>query len=294
MAYWHDTYRFSHSIEHEFKFAGKYGAKGEKRKKKVKPTPEQIALQNQRNKETKMRRTIKLNFKKRDLWCCCKYPAGVRLSIKDVKKDRQKFMRILRQEYKKRGSPFKWVTRLEVGERGGIHFHILVNRLSADQTDLIIADAWSRALATSEMQKIHKGQRTEGLVDYRTVYEVGDFKSLAEYICKQPKEDTPEYEQLSLFTKKEQKALLSVSTSRNLIRPVPEREKKQRWTMRKIIEEGPKPTPGYYIDKDSLYIGTNPFTGYSYCKYTEIKLPGSRIKTRCGATFHPARGDDVR
>lgn len=294
MAYWHDIYRFSHSIEHEFKFAGKYGAKGEKRKKKVKPTPEQIALQNQRNKETKMRRTIKLNFRERDLWCCCKYPAGVRLSIKDVKKDRQKFMRILRQEYKKRGSPFKWVTRLEVGERGGIHFHILVNRLSTDQTDMIIADAWSRALATSEMQKVYKGQRTEGLVDYRTMYEAGDFKSLAEYICKQPKEDTPEYEQLSLFTKKEQKALLSVSTSRNLIRPIPEREKKRRWTMRKIIKEGPKPTPGYYIDKDSLYIGTNPYTGYSYCKYTEIKLPESRIKTRYGASFHPPRGDDVR
>ena len=81
MAYWHDIYRFSRSIEHEFKFAGKYGAKGEKRQKRIKPTPEQIALQNQRNKETKMRRTIKLNFRERDLWCCCKYPAVLRQTI---------------------------------------------------------------------------------------------------------------------------------------------------------------------------------------------------------------------
>lgn len=293
MAYWHDIYRFARSIEHEFKFAGKYGAKGEKRQKRIKPTPEQIAIQNQRNKETRMRRTIKLNFRERDLWCCCKYPAGVRLSLKDVQKDKRKFTRILRREFKKRGSPLKWVARLEVGERGGIHFHILINRLPGEQTDLLIEEAWKKALETSAMQKVRPGHRTEGLVDYRTVYEAGDFKNLAEYICKQPKEDTPEYEQICLFEKNEQKALLSVTTSRNLIRPVPEREKKSHRTMRKIIEDGPAPTPGYYIDMDSLHIGVNPYTGYSYCKYTEVKLPETRKKTRSEGIFHQPRGDDA-
>ena len=62
MAYWHDIYSFSRSIEHEFKFAGRYGAKGEKRAKKEKATPEQIAKQNLRNKETRMRRLMKANF----------------------------------------------------------------------------------------------------------------------------------------------------------------------------------------------------------------------------------------
>ena len=54
MAYWHDIYRFDNSIEHELKFAGKWGAKGEKRQKKKKLTPEQVAKNNQRAKETRV------------------------------------------------------------------------------------------------------------------------------------------------------------------------------------------------------------------------------------------------
>ena len=146
MAYWHDIYRFDNSIEHELKFAGKWGAKGEKRQKKKKLTPEQGAKNNQRAKETRMRRTMKANFHPKDLWCCCKYPAGVRLTVEEVKNDKTNFLKILRQEYRKRGSPLKWIGRLEVGERGGIHFHILINRLWTEQTDAIIADAWDLSL----------------------------------------------------------------------------------------------------------------------------------------------------
>lgn len=293
MAYWHDTWSFRNSIEHEFKFAGKYGAKGEKRQKKKKPTPGQIAKQNQRNKETRMRRTIKANFAEKDLWCCCKYPEGIRLQIEDVKKDKSRFLRILRREYEKRGSPLKWVARLEIGERGGIHFHILVNRLWKSQSDILIADAWSRALERSALQSIRPGCRTEGLVDWASTYDSGGYKALADYICKQPEEGTEEYKQLSLFAPEEQKQLLSVTSSRNLIRPEPERHYYSRRTMRKLVEDGPEPTPGYYIDIDSLYIGTNPYTGYSYCKYIELKIPEDRKKTKSGDTFHPPRGGDT-
>ena len=45
-----DRWIFSNSIETEYKFAGKYGAKGEKRAKRKKATPEQMAKQNQINK----------------------------------------------------------------------------------------------------------------------------------------------------------------------------------------------------------------------------------------------------
>lgn len=40
--YWRDTWRFNGSIEYEFKYAGKYGAKGEKRGKRKRASPEQI------------------------------------------------------------------------------------------------------------------------------------------------------------------------------------------------------------------------------------------------------------
>lgn len=285
MAYRHYKYNFDDSIEHEFKYKGNYGAKGEERAPKKKATPEQIAAQNQKNKENSTRRMLKANFKEHDLWVCLKYPAGTRLSVDEVKKDKERFYKTLGREYQKRGSPLKWYARMEIGERGGIHMHFVINRIP--DADLIIEDAWSRTLEKSKIE------RTRGLVDFKSIYEIGDLKALAEYICKKPKEDSPEYEQLSLFNEEEQKALLSISHSRNLIKPEPEIETRSRRTMRKVVDEGPTPTPGYYIDMDSLYIGVNPFTGYSYCKYTEIKLPENRMKTRCGTRSHPPRGDDI-
>ena len=42
--------------------------------------------------------------------------------------------------------------------------------------------------------------------------------------------------------------------------------------MRKIIENGPEPTPGYFIDPLSIVMGTNPYTGMNYLHYTEYKL----------------------
>ena len=46
MAYSKKIYRFKDSNEYEYTYAGKYGAKGEKRAKKKKPTREQIQKQN--------------------------------------------------------------------------------------------------------------------------------------------------------------------------------------------------------------------------------------------------------
>ena len=55
-------------------------------------------------------------------------------------------------------------------------------------------------------------------------------------------------------------------------RPKPERKTYFRWTMRKILEDGPKPTPGFYIVKDSIISGTNKYTGMSYLRYTEQRI----------------------
>ena len=53
MAHRHDVYRYGKYIEHEIKYNGRYGAKGEKRAPRKKATPEQIQKQNQYNKEKK-------------------------------------------------------------------------------------------------------------------------------------------------------------------------------------------------------------------------------------------------
>ena len=252
--YWKDVWRFRNSNEYEHKYAGNYGAKGEKRARRKKATPEQIKKQNQANREKKMRRLIKENFIPTDMWNCLKYPAGTRKTVEEYKDDLSKFLDKMRKQYKKRGEVFKFVYRMEVSKRGGVHIHILINRLCGQtDTDILVQKAWKH-----------------GRVNFENIYESGGYEDLANYIVK-PLEDE-EWEQLTMFPEEDRKEFVKYSTSRNLVRPEPERKVYSRWTMRKLIEEGPKPTPGYYIDKNSIVCGINPYTGMSYYHYTEYRI----------------------
>ena len=270
MAYKKKIYRFQNSTEYEFTYAGKYGAKGEKRAPKKSKSKAQIKRQNQKNKEIRLRRLIKANFREGDLWCCLKYPQGYRIPLEEVVKDITKFRNMLRKSYRDRGSVLKYIYRLEIGERGGIHAHILVNRMWHTQTDIVLQKTWEAVLKRRKIPP----KRASGLLDYKNIYDAGGYASLAEYIAKQPEAETEEYKQLSLFAPVQRKQLLSVSTSRNLIRPEPVVKEYGHWTMRKLLTEGPKPRKGYYIDKDSIVCGINPYTGMSYYKYTEVRIRG--------------------
>ena len=255
MAYNKKTWSFSFSKEHEYSYAGRYGARGEKRAKKKKATPEQIAKQNQTNRVIRTRRVIKANFDKGDLWTTLKYPAGTRKSAEEMTKDLEKFLKGCRKEYKARGEPFKFIYRMEIGKQGGSHIHILVNNPDSMKADKLLARLWKN-----------------GTIDYTPVYRTGGFEKLAEYVTKQPDEETEK--QLSLFPE-ERKAFIRISSSRNLIRPEPEKKEYSRRTVKKLIENGPKPTPGYYIDESSIKSGVNPYTGLSYLKYIEYLIDES-------------------
>lgn len=253
MAYWLDIWRFRNSIEYEYKWQGNYGAKGEKRQKKIKATPEQIKKQNQKNREKYVRRLLKCNFVEGDLWITLKYPAKTRKPLYEVKKDFKKFIDSLRGKYKRRGQPLKYIYRVEVGRKGGIHVHMVINRIRGEDTDLLIQKTWKH-----------------GRVNFTSIYESGGYESLAAYITKQPDEEVEK--QLSMFPVEERKELISFNSSRNLIRPAPERKVYRKRTMRKLLEEGPKPAEGFYIDKNSIYSGINPYTGMHYLQYTEYRI----------------------
>lgn len=259
MAYCVDIYRFPSSIEYEYKWAGNYGAKGEQRAPRCKASPEQIKKQNQWKREKYSKRLMKLNFKKGDLWCTILYPKGTRKQIEDVKTDMRKFLRKLRAKYKARGDDLKFMYRIEIGSRGGIHIHMICNHSGGDPTiDMVMQDTW-----------------TEGRVHFeRFGGEEEDYKNLAEYIVKAPNEEQ-EKQIVEKTDEKGRKSLIAYSSSRNLIRPEPERKMYRRRTVRKLIEAGPQPTEGYYIDKKSMIYGVNPYTGMAYLYYTEVKVdPG--------------------
>ena len=174
-----------------------------------------------------------------------------------MKEDMCKFREEMRREYRKRGQEFKWISRTEIGARGGIHMHIILNRLLGDPaTDLIIQKIW--------------GGITGGRANYTNLYEAGGYKALAKYLTKQP--DREQEKQLSLFEEPERRQMVRYSSSRNLVRPQPEKRKSHWRTVRRMIRDGIKPRPGYCIDPESVFYGTNPFNGTTYLKYTECRL----------------------
>ena len=254
MAYEEKIWRTPYCNEYEYGYEGKYGARGEKRAKRKKPTPEQIKKQNQRNKEKTVARILRANFEEGDLWCTLKYPKGTKKPIEEVAKDLTGFLGSMRYQYKKRAKPFKWIYRVEIGKHGGVHIHMVIGRIRGEpDTDKLIQSKWKH-----------------GRVNFQNLQGEETYGELAGYITKPPPEELEG--QISLFHEQDQKKLSTYSCSRNLIRPKPERKRYSHWTMRKILEEGPKPTPGYYIDKNSIVAGINPYTGMSYYHYMEYKV----------------------
>ena len=266
MAYVIYKYSLGKTNEYEIKYAGRHGAKGEKRKKRAKPTPEQIKKQNQRNKEKLVCRKIKLNFDEGDYWCTLKFPRGTRLPVEEVKDIFSKFYRNLAGKYKRRGHELKWIARMEIGSRGGIHIHIIINRIP--DGDKLIQSTWK------------SGRVNFGMLD-------DNVDQLAAYLVKPPK-DEEEERQLGLFDISGQKKLRSYTCSRNLKEPVPEKKVYTHRTVRKILMDGPKATPGFFIDKNSIRQGINHMTGYSYLYYTEVRInppPNRREKENAESQY---------
>lgn len=95
--------------EVEEKHTGRYGARGQKRQKRRKATPEEIAKQNQWKRERDVRRLIKWNFGIGDYWFTLTYKKGSRPPWKQMQKDMSKFIRKLRDKYKKYGWELKYM-----------------------------------------------------------------------------------------------------------------------------------------------------------------------------------------
>ena len=250
-----DIYRFSTSTEYEYKFIGNYGAKGEKRSPKQKRTPEDIERQNQYQRTKTVRRLIKANFTEGDYWTTLTYRKGERREqIQEVSQDVSKFLGHMRYEYKKIGVPCKYIYRIEIGSKGGVHVHIIMNRIP--DLDRTIQKHWP-----------HGKPYWENL-------DGGTYESLADYIVKLPTDE--QKRQLKTFDE-DVKKLIRYSCSRNLTRPEPETKTYTSRTMRSVFNNDLIPNEGYYIDKNSIRRGVNAFTGYGYLYYQEVKITKDEI-----------------
>lgn len=246
-----DTYSFTDkegnilSREYEYKYFGNYGAKGEKRLPKKKITPEQIQRQNHTNKVKKIRRKLKNNFYEGDYWITFTYKKDTAKTIEEVMEDLKKMMEKLRRKYSKAAVPMKWIRRIEIGSKGGIHAHMVLNRIEG--LDITLQKLWTHGHVNIE------------LLD-------GNYDNLAEYIAKEP---TDQQKKLMRSMDILESKLIRYSCSRNLVEPLPEREKKSHKTMKSIFNSDLEPHKGFYIDKDSIIKGINYVTGMSYLQYEE-------------------------
>lgn len=227
------TYDLGEVREIQKYYPGNYGAPGCERAKKRKRSPEEMKKQNHRNKVKKVQRLILKNFDEGDLHVVLTYKKDLRPeSIQEANAQRAKFLEKLRRVFKRAGPELKYIGVTEIGSKGAVHHHIVINNPDGLNAMKLIQKAWPH------------GQQ------YITpLYDDGEFENLAAYLVK---DET-----------KEECGGASYTRSRNLIVPEPKREKifSKRWKVEPKIPEG------WSLIEGTLENGTNPVTGYPYQHY---------------------------
>lgn len=215
------------------------------RKKHKKPTAEAIKRYNEEQAIRKLTRILNDNFIPDDWFITLHYQNHNRpKTLEAAEEQLSLFIRKLRALYKKYNVELRYVKRTAFGDRGAVHHHIVVPKGIPIQE---INRLWM------DFVKATFGARPP---EYRSLYNTGEYSSLAAYMVRQKSGNNP-------YTKK-------WIGSRNLKKPLPESDKyieDIKWS------EPPVAKAGYYIDTDSIRAGCNPINGRPYLFYRMVKLP---------------------
>lgn len=242
------SFRQDYIIDVEEYHDGRYGAPGEKRLEKKKPTKEQMRLVNRLNKTRRARHRLLEYFNEKDCFATWTYemkqrPPNMAMALKDF----EKAIRKVRNEYRKRGYELFWMRNIERGTKGAWHIHLVVNEIQ--DTASILKKAWNQGGVYTVEIKMHD-----------KIYDE-DFTKLASYMTK---DEYTQEEKIDGTLAKPKIKEASYNTSRNMPLPTPDIDKLMRW------KKEPKPKKGYYIA--AIHEGMNPVTGYKYRRYTMIRL----------------------
>lgn len=235
-----NTCRIKDKVEIEKHYSGRYGAPGMKREPKRKKTPAEMAKQNHWRKCRELRRTMELNFGAGDWHVTLTCRKEDRPTKEDAGKLIRYFRDKLRKIYKTQGWELKYLITCETGERGAVHWHMIVNNVHNTYTSTakMIRELWEW-----------------GRVYFTPLDDTGDYRRLADYIVK---------ETAKRIENEETVEKLSYMASRNLIRPKVQREKVRAMAWKKQ----PSIPKGWYLVPGTLVNGINKFTGLPYQHYT--------------------------
>ena len=212
------------------------------RSEKVNKTTEAQEKINYRQKELKLTRLLNCNFESGDFHVVFSYEFDNKpKTIDDMKTDRRNLLKKLRREYKKISKEFKYICIAEVGQRGALHFHFVMNKIDTD----IIQKCWDK-----------------GVVRISLLDNSGQYKQLAAYLLKYTRTNKEEAKKLN------GKAW---TASKNLKKPIITIKviTKNEYFKEEVSKS--KKYNNYYLEKNSVYTGFNEFTGYKYFKYTLIE-----------------------
>ena len=235
MAYERKKWAFPSAIEIEERHTARYGAPGEPRAEKRKPTPEEVQRINRKNKTRRCLRKLRQYFTPGDLYVTLTYKQELRPAGMDAaKEDWRKLRRILAKEFKKAGITFRWIRNIECGTRGAWHIHLVMKRIQ--DADRILAKAWPH-----------------GKIVWQSLIEEGAYRRLAEYMTKTPETDTGLRE-------------ADYDASRNM----PIKEPKRTVIRWQDTWKAPRVPKGWRLDEESLEEGVN-LAGYRFRHYTLLR-----------------------
>lgn len=240
------TWRLINRIEVRKYHTARYGVKGESRRKRHKPTKEEMAKNNERNAQKNLLRLIQANFETGDSFTTLTFrPEDRPDAMEEAKRIFDIFIRRMRARYRKLGIELKWIMVVEFMNKY-IHFHIILN--DAPEFNRIIRECW-----------------TWGGVNVSPLWEDGNYSQLADYMLKETSKtakmkSTP-------FSQRYRR-------SRNLVDPNKEAKvevvKAGSWREEPTV---PKEYAdlGYILDKNSVYNGVDawgyPFQEYAFISY---------------------------
>lgn len=242
MAYYKTIIVAGATIEVTKSYTKKIGPKA--RKGKEKATPEEIERVNQWNAERRLRLKINANFREDDLFITLTYRRDERPSPEQAKKNITKLINSLRKEFRKAGAELKYVNATEYKNKA-IHHHLLLNHIDGQDVSKMVRKLWRF-----------------GRPHFKYLDDTGQYRKLANYLIK---------ETSGTFRENDGGHKQRYSCSRNLIIPQPETEivkRAAKWS------PNPRPIRGYYIDKETVYNGIDPYTGRIYQRYTMVSLEG--------------------
>ncbi|MCM1183566.1 MAG: hypothetical protein NC337_09345 [Roseburia sp.] len=209
---------------------------------KNRPTVEEMEKINQLNAERTLRLKINNNFGTDDPFITLTYKKDERPNPEQAKKNIKKLIDRLRVRFNKSGVSLKWVCVTEYQNKA-IHHHLLINHIEGQDVSKMVRELWKF-----------------GRPDFKYLDDTGQYKDLAAYLIKETSKTYKAHDGI-----KKQR----YGCSRNLQMPVSETEiikKAMRW-----LPE-PRAAKGYYIDKETVYNGIDPFTGLAYQKYTMVRI----------------------